>query len=112
MKHRIARVVSESPSAEAFATELHPAVSPQVSTSPSNPSPPTPSPSSNSAQTSPHGPPPNNCLQQPTLPVTPVNRRHKSWDTLDQNALFQAKNKQSPVQLVNRDVYCISLQLM
>ncbi|GIZ02177.1 neurofibromin [Caerostris extrusa] len=100
LKHRITRVVSESPSAEAFATELHLTVSPQVSTSPSNPSPPTPSPSSNSAQTSPHGPPPPaNCIQQ-TLPVTPVNRRHKSWDTLDQNALFQAKqnNKQSPVQ--------------
>ncbi|XP_071038330.1 neurofibromin isoform X2 [Parasteatoda tepidariorum] len=98
LKHRITRVISESPSAEAFATELHPTVLTQVSTSPSNPSPPTPSPSSNSAQTSPHGPPPANCIQQ-TLPVTPVNRRHKSWDTLDQNALFQAKqNKQSPVQ--------------
>ncbi|XP_067128062.1 neurofibromin isoform X2 [Centruroides vittatus] len=118
LKHRIARVVSESPSAEGFSGDLHSA----ISTSPSNPTPtqtpghtPIPSPcssASTSAQTSPHAPLPSHNAQLipqggsgTPLANTPFNRRQKSWDLLDQNALAQARlTKQTTVQQVqNKD---------
>ncbi|XP_022248395.1 neurofibromin-like, partial [Limulus polyphemus] len=105
LKHRVARVVSESPSAERFAVDLHSSVpSSQCTISPSNPTPshtpghtPIPSPSSStcpSIQTSPHPP-------QMSMAVVPTTRRQKSWDLLDQNALSQAHlTKHTSVQQV------------
>lgn len=114
LKHRITRLVSESPSTKNFSSDLQQNVT--TTTSPKNPPTtptqqtpsPTPLPSPSTSMSS--------CVSQSTQitiipssytmhqlhpqspsasicshPSTPANRRQKSWDLLDQNAISQAK---------------------
>ena len=125
LKHRITRLVSESPSTKNFSSDLQQNASANTtgsSTSPKNPPStptqqtpsPTPLPSPSTSMSScvsqttqitimpssytmhqllhaQHPQSPSNMHPFASHPSTPTNRRQKSWDLLDQNAISQAK---------------------